>query len=89
MRLVADLSSWLGERGLGAGDLGDGGDRGVLHGGGGRRCQRVSPRSLSAIVAYLYSLGVIPRETSPGSVARGPKPSCSKPLASGVSPSGG
>ena len=60
MRLVADLSRWLGERGLGAGDLGAEVIEEFFAGGGGRRCQRWSPRSLSAIVAYLYSLGVIP-----------------------------
>jgi integrase len=60
MRLVTDLSRWLGERGLGAGDLGAEVIEEFFAGGGGRRCQRWSPRSLSAIVAYLYSLGVIP-----------------------------
>lgn len=59
MRLVAELSRWLDERGSGAGDL-----SGELIGqffasGGGRRCQRRSPRSLLSVVAYLCSLGVL------------------------------
>ncbi|HUJ67088.1 MAG TPA: tyrosine-type recombinase/integrase [Acidimicrobiales bacterium] len=59
LRLVADLSRWLDERGRGAGDL-----TGVLieqffADGGGRRCQRRSPRSLKLIVKFLASLGVV------------------------------
>jgi integrase/recombinase XerD len=66
MRLVAELSCWLGERGLGAADLSEEVIEEFFAAGGGRRCRRRSPRSLVLIVAYLSSLGV----AAPGGEAR-------------------
>ena len=56
MRLVAEVSRWLGERGLGAVDLGEQVTEEFFAAGGGRRCQGRSPRSLQPIVAYLSPL---------------------------------
>jgi len=65
MRLVADVSLWLGERRLGAADLRTDVIDEFFTGGGGRRCQRVSPRSLRVIVAHLCSLGVLASSGEP------------------------
>ena len=65
MRLVADVSLWLGERRLGAADLRTDVIDEFFTGGGGRRRQRVSPRSLRVIVAHLCSLGVLASSGEP------------------------
>ena len=62
MRLVAELSRWLGCRRLGAGDLGGEVIDKFFEAGGGRHCQRRSSRSLKPVVAYLRSLGVVATE---------------------------
>jgi hypothetical protein len=62
MRLVANLSRWLGERGLGAVDLRGEVIEEFFAGGGGRRCQRRSPRSLSAGRVLLVLVGRDPAE---------------------------
>ncbi len=62
IRVVAELSRWLDERGLGAGDLSGEVIRQFFATGGGLSCQRRSVRSLQSIVMYLASLGVLGRE---------------------------
>ncbi|MDA8356495.1 MAG: tyrosine-type recombinase/integrase [Actinomycetota bacterium] len=62
MRLVAELSRWLGRHRLGAGDLSEGVVDKFFEAGGGRRCQRSSQRSLKLVVAHLCSLGVLTSE---------------------------
>ncbi|MDA8282407.1 MAG: tyrosine-type recombinase/integrase [Actinomycetota bacterium] len=62
LRLLSELSGWLTERSLGAADLtGEVIDR-FFANGGGRRCQRRSPRSLKLILKFLASLGVVTSE---------------------------
>ena len=60
--LVAELSDWLDERGLAAGDLGGEVIEAFFAAGGARRCRRRSPRSLEQIVGHLRSLGVVAPE---------------------------
>ncbi len=57
--LVAELSGWLDERGLAAGDLSGEVIEAFFAAGGARRCRRRSPRSLQQVVGHLRSLGVI------------------------------
>lgn len=57
--LVAELSGWLDERGLTAGDLSGEVVEAFFAAAGGRRCRRRSPRSLEQVVGYLRSLGVV------------------------------
>jgi integrase/recombinase XerD len=57
--LVAELSGWLDERALAAGDLSGEVIEAFFAVGGARRCRRRSARSLEQVVGYLRSLGVI------------------------------
>lgn len=57
--LVAELSGWLDEQGLTAGDLSGEVVEAFFAAAGGRRCRRRSPRSLEQVVGYLRSLGVV------------------------------
>lgn len=59
MDLMAELSEWLDERGLAAGDLSDEVIDSFFTAGGGRRIRRSSPRSLRAVVGHLRSIGVL------------------------------
>jgi len=57
--LVAELSGWLDERALAAGDLSGEVIEAFFAVGGARRCRRRSARSLEQVVGYLRSLGVV------------------------------
>ena len=63
MALVAELSCWLGDSGLGAGDLSGEVMETFFAAAGGRLRRRRSPRSLRAVVGHLRSLGVLAPET--------------------------
>lgn len=62
MALVAELSRWLDERGLGAGDLSSEMIEAFFATGGGRGRRRRSPRSLRAVMDHLRSLGILAPE---------------------------
>jgi integrase/recombinase XerD len=64
MSLVAELSGWLDDRGLAAGDVSGEVIEAFFASGGGRRCRRRSPRSLEKVVGYLRSLGVVAPEVA-------------------------
>lgn len=63
MALAAELSCWLGDSGLGAGDLSGEVMETFFAAAGGRFRRRRSPRSLRAVVGHLRSLGVLAPET--------------------------
>ena len=62
MDLIAELSAWLDERGLGAGDLSKEVIESFFAAEGGRRRRRRSARSLRAVIGHLRSIGVLDPE---------------------------